>query len=76
MPTLKYAPTVVNTYVKHLQRDLYSAGYTSVTSADGRFGSITETAVKSFQGNNNLTVDGKVGDNTKKKLWKKLHPIG
>ena len=57
----------------NLQRDLHSAGYTSVTKADGYFGTITENAVKAFQRNNNLTVDGLVGEKTKKALWNKLH---
>lgn len=71
--TLKYAPNSYNKYVVNLQRDLHSAGYTSVTKADGYFGTITENAVKAFQRNNNLTVDGLVGEKTKKALWNKLH---
>lgn len=72
--TLRYAPNVVNSYVKNLQRDLYSAGYTSVTQADGRYGTITKTAVENFQRNNSLTVDGIAGNQTKQALWNKLHP--
>lgn len=72
--TLKYDPKNYNSYVVNLQKDLHSAGYTSVTKADGYFGTITETAVKNFQRNNGLTVDGLVGDKTKQALWNKLHP--
>ena len=36
--------------------------------ADGIFGSLTEEAVKEFQKNNGLTVDGIVGQKT----WEKL----
>ena len=72
--TLRYDPNTFNSYVVNLQRDLYSAGYTSVTNADGYFGTITETAVKNFQRNNGLTADGLVGDRTKQALWDKLHP--
>lgn len=74
VPSLKYAPNTYNSYVVNLQKDLYSAGYTSVTKADGYFGSITKTAVENFQRNNKLTVDGIVGDKTKEALWNKLHP--
>ena len=37
-------------------------------TADGKFGSNTENAVREFQTKNSLTVDGKVGQNT----WAKL----
>lgn len=72
--TLKYAPNTYSTYVVNLQKDLRSAGYTSITKADGYFGTVTETAVKNFQRNNGLTADGLVGDKTKQALWNKLHP--
>ncbi len=72
--TLRYAPNSYNNYVVNLQRDLRSANYTSITNADGYFGTITETAVKNFQRNNGLKADGLVGDKTKIALWNKLHP--
>ena len=72
--TLKYAPNTYSTYVVNLQKDLRSAGYTSITKADGYSGTVTETAVKNFQRNNGLTADGLVGDKTKQALWNKLHP--
>jgi peptidoglycan hydrolase-like protein with peptidoglycan-binding domain len=37
--------------------------------ADSIFGSITDSKVKEFQKNNNLTVDGLVGKNTFEKLF-------
>lgn len=52
--------------VKSVQKKLKSLGYLS--SADGYFGSGTESAVRSFQKNNGLTVDGKVGRITMSKL--------
>lgn len=55
--------------VVNLQKDLRKVGYTSITNADGYYGTITETAVKNFQGNNGLTKDGICGDKTKQKLW-------
>lgn len=48
--------------VKELQSLLIKKGY-SIT-ADGSFGSKTETAVKTFQQKSKLTVDGVVGKNT------------
>lgn len=54
--------------VKHLQRDLNLLKYGLLT-VDGDFGSKTETAVKHFQSNNKLTVDGIVGLQT----WQVLH---
>jgi peptidoglycan hydrolase-like protein with peptidoglycan-binding domain len=41
--------------------------------ADGQFGSKTEAAVKLFQGDNGLTVDGIVGRNTFNKLFVKTN---
>ena len=37
--------------------------------ADGIFGSGTDSAVRTFQSNNGLTMDGYAGDATKTKLW-------
>lgn len=58
--------------VKNIQQDLRKVGYTSITNADGYYGTITETAVKNFQKNWGLTVDGYCGDKTKSTLWN--HP--
>lgn len=52
-----------NMYVKYLQLLLRTYGYNTVT-ADGSFGALTESAVKSYQGDNGLTADGIVGNNT------------
>ncbi|OKH28313.1 hypothetical protein NIES2101_43650 [Calothrix sp. HK-06] len=54
--------------VKHLQQDLNLLKYGLLT-VDGDFGTKTETAVKHFQSNNKLTVDGIVGAQT----WQALH---
>ena len=54
--------------VRELQRRLRELGYLS-GSADGDFGDATEQAVRAFQRNNGLTVDGKVGSATLEKLY-------
>jgi len=54
--------------VRKLQQRLaklgYAPGYT-----DGKYGTNTEAAVMAFQANNNLTVDGKAGPATQRKLY-------
>lgn len=50
-----------------IQAMLICKGYD--LDADGIFGSITDSKVKEFQKNNNLTVDGLVGKNTFDKLF-------
>jgi peptidoglycan hydrolase-like protein with peptidoglycan-binding domain len=52
--------------VLNIQKRLKELGYISKTT--GYFGSETDTAVRSFQYNNGLSVDGKVGANTMSKL--------
>lgn len=52
--------------VKQIQTRLKELGY--MKSVTGYFGSETDTAVRSFQHNNNLSVDGKVGKKTREKL--------
>ena len=51
-----------------MQQRLKELGYLN-GSADGDFGDATEAAVRAFQANNNLTVDGKAGTNTLSKLY-------
>ncbi len=53
--------------VKSIQQKLQSLGYYK-GSIDGIFGKATEAAVKQFQRDNKLTVDGIVGKNTLKAL--------
>ncbi len=48
--------------IKSVQKKLKTLGYLS--SADGYFGAGTEAAVRAFQKNNSLSVDGKVGRKT------------
>ncbi len=50
-------------HVVYLQQRLTSKGY-GVGTIDGKFGNKTLEAVKAFQAENNLTVDGIVGINT------------
>ncbi len=54
--------------VKQMQQRLKELGYLS-GSADGDFGDATEAAVRAFQQQNGLTVDGKAGANTLNKLY-------
>ena len=64
-PTLSEGSTGVA--VRGLQRRLLAQGY-DLGEIDGRFGPKTEAAVKGFQGDFGLEVDGIVGPNT----WDKL----
>ena len=48
--------------VKELQKALNDAGYS--LDVDGKFGTKTQTAVKSYQKSKGLSVDGIVGNNT------------
>ncbi len=54
------------TDVERLQGDLSQLGYQ--VAVDGIFGEATENAVKKFQQDNNLTVDGIVGPQTGRQL--------
>ena len=60
---LKYTlPMMVGSDVVHCQRILQNLGYDlGKTGADGKFGKKTEEAVKAFQRERSLVVDGKVG---------------
>ncbi len=55
--------------VKNIQTALKNAGYDPGT-IDGKMGSQTRKAIKSFQKDNGLTADGKVG----KKTWAAMEP--
>lgn len=50
--------------VRDVQQRLNQNGADPPLAEDGIFGRDTETAVKRFQQENNLTVDGKIGENT------------
>ena len=52
--------------VERLQKDLSAKGYQ--LSVNGNFDETTENAVKAFQKDNNITVDGVVGAETGPKL--------
>lgn len=54
--------------VQYTQDRLKDLGYYTGTS-DGQYGSGTEAAVRAFQENNGLTVDGKVGSKTAQVLF-------
>lgn len=54
-----------NKYVKQVQEKLIALGYNlGICGADGDFGTATEAAVKQFQRDHGLTVDGIVGKKT------------
>lgn len=57
-------PDTGPTAVKRLQRMLNERGGFPVLVEDGDFGPKTESSVKQYQGNNNLNVDGIVGQQT------------
>ncbi len=54
------------TFVERLQGDLSRFGYE--IASDGVFGEFTENAVKKFQQDHKLTVDGVVGRETGEQL--------
>ena len=54
--------------VKRVQQLLIKYGYMSSGSDTGYFGEVTDKAVKAFQKNNGLSVDGNVGVKTMAKL--------
>jgi peptidoglycan hydrolase-like protein with peptidoglycan-binding domain len=64
MPTLSIGATGIG--VERLQQDLSARGYQ--LAVNGLFDESTENAVKSFQKDNNLIVDGVVGAQTGQKL--------
>jgi peptidoglycan hydrolase-like protein with peptidoglycan-binding domain len=72
LPVLKNGamPETGPTVVEKLQLMLNQKGGFPVLVEDGIFGPKTEASVKSYQGNNNLTVDGIVG----KQTWTSLLP--
>ena len=66
--TYKYGMTN-NDMVRKIQRYLMGAGYSLNYGADGNFESETLKAVKAFQANQGLKVDGLVGPNTWNKMF-------
>jgi hypothetical protein len=60
LPTLRFGNSGLA--VRALQRLLIAKGY--AIRVDGNYGALTETAVKAFQDQRNLIVDGVVGANT------------
>ena len=64
-----------NSEVERMQELLFNFGYYTVSYdysltkiADGKFGAMTDTAVKAFQSSYGLTADGIVGPDTRGKL--------
>jgi peptidoglycan hydrolase-like protein with peptidoglycan-binding domain len=66
MVTLRFGNSGI--VVRVLQRLLVSQGY--MTRVDGNFGALTEVAVKAFQSQRQLKVDGIVGAITWEQLTK------
>ena len=80
-PTPKKKPTIrkgsKGTYVKACQNDLIKLGYdVGKTGADGKFGNNTYKAVKAFQKDKKLKVDGIVGAKTWEALDNAIGKIG
>ena len=70
--TLKLAtPNMQGEDVRLLQERLLELGYTDLGVADGFFGKLTDKAVRQFQQENGLTVDGIVGPATWQTLFRK-----
>ena len=68
--TLKLtSPKMTGSDVLHLQKRLYALGFTQVGTPDGIFGANTDQAVRSYQQNNGLEVDGIVGPATWGRLF-------
>ena len=66
--TLKRGSTGAD--VKKLQQSLIDNGYDlGKTGADGKYGALTEAAVKQYQKDNKLTVDGMAGKQTQGALY-------
>jgi peptidoglycan hydrolase-like protein with peptidoglycan-binding domain len=65
-PTLSLGST--GDFVQGLQRDLSAKGYLDASAVSGTFDEATAEAVKAFQQDNGLTVDGVVGPQTGQKL--------
>jgi peptidoglycan hydrolase-like protein with peptidoglycan-binding domain len=55
------SPRMTGDDVKNLQQRLVDLGFTEVGMVDGSFGPKTDEAVRHFQQNNDLAVDGVVG---------------
>lgn len=64
---------VANPNAKQIQSALKNAGYYT-GNIDGKIGRMTVKAIKAFQKDSNLTVDGKVGKQTWALLVKFLEP--
>ena len=55
--------------VRQLQKALLAKGYKQVRTADGVFGQWTYDAVRAFQKDHGLSVDGIAGKNTLRALY-------
>lgn len=63
-------------HVKELQKVLHKEGYYKINKTSNYFGAATEKAVRDFQKEHDLKVDGLVGPNTKQELNKKVEYSG
>lgn len=69
---LTIAPGEESERVLQLQNALVSLGYKCGT-VDGKYGSATENAIRRFQKNNGLIVDGLAGKTTQALIYRKLN---
>lgn len=67
-------PYQAQAHVKVIQTSLKAAGYSlGSLGADGKYGNVTEQAVKAYQKAEGLRVDGRVGLETTKRLMGKIY---
>lgn len=69
---LMLLPGMKGEAVRVLQGDLAALGFKFLKGVDGRFGDETEANVRLFQAEAGLTIDGKVGDKTRKAIAARL----
>ena len=65
--------------VKKMQQALINAGYDlGPSGADGKYGPATESAVRRYQKNNGLSVEGIAGNNTQNDFFEQndFHEVG
>jgi len=62
--TVGYGRTTSGNWVRAIQLQLHSAGFSSVGAIDGKFGSKTYSALKSYQSKYGLSADGIAGPQT------------
>lgn len=60
-----------NKYIKAMQERLIDLGYLGKGNSTGYFGELTQSAIKTFQKNNNLEISGNADSETLEKMFSK-----